>query len=100
MVAKNKKEQEKSTSSFGKQMRKDNAKKLNDANLFRISQTEQKLRKDNINEEQKANQTHYDVGKKIRKTIEDIGGAMPEDLPTPNKSLKALEKENKRLEIK
>ena len=69
-------------------------------NLFRISQTEQKLRKDNIKCEQKANETHYEVGKKIRKTIEELSGTMPEDLPTPDKSLKELEKENKKLEIK
>ena len=68
------------------------------ANLFRISQTEQKLKNDNIEGEQNANQTHYEVGKKIRKTIEELGGTMPEDLPTPEKSLKELEKENKKLE--
>ncbi len=65
------------------------------ANLFRISQTEQKLRKDNIHGEQEANSTHYEVGKKVRKAIADIGGTMPEDLPTPKKSLKQLEKEKK-----
>lgn len=70
------------------------------ANLFRISQTEQKLKNANIYGEQKANQTHYEVGRKIRKTIEELGGTMPEDLPTPEKSLKELEKENKKLEIK
>ena len=64
------------------------------ANLFRISQTEQKLRKDNIQGEKEANSTHYEVGKKVRKAIADIGGTMPEDLPTPKKSLKQLEKEN------
>jgi DNA-damage-inducible protein D len=66
------------------------------ANLFRISQTEQKLRKDNIQGEREANSTHYEVGKKVRKAIADIGGTMPEDLPTPKKSLKQLEKENNR----
>ena len=65
------------------------------ANLFRISQTEQKLRNDNIEGEQKANITHYEVGKEIRNTIKKLGGIMPENLPTPNKSLKKLEKENK-----
>ena len=64
------------------------------ANLFRISQTEQKLRKDNIQGEKEADSTHYGVGKKVRKAIADIGGTMPEDLPTPKKSLKQLEKEN------
>ena len=63
------------------------------ANLFRISLTEQKLKKDNINSEKTANDTHYKVGKKIRKTIKELGGTMPEDLPTPKKSLKELEKE-------
>ena len=64
------------------------------ANLFRISQTEQKLRKDNVKSEKEANETHYEVGKKVRKAIADIGGTMPEDFPTPKKSLKQLEKEN------
>ncbi len=66
------------------------------ANLFRISQTEQKLRKDNIKTEKEATNTHYEVGTKVRKAIADIGGTMPEDLPTPKKSLKQLEKENKK----
>ena len=63
------------------------------ANLFRISQTEQKLKKDNIKTETDANNTHYKVGKAVRETIEELGGTMPEDLPTPEKSLKQLEKE-------
>ena len=66
------------------------------ANLFRISQTEQKLKKDNIQTEKKANETHYNIGRNIREVIEKIGGTMPEDLPTPKKSLKQLEKENKK----
>ena len=71
------------------------------ANLFRISQTEQKLRKDNIQNEKEANKAHYEVGSKIRKTIKELGGTMPEDLPTPKKSLKQLEKEkNKKLKDK
>ena len=64
------------------------------ANLFRISQTEQKLRKNNINSEIEANKTHYTIGKNIREVIAKNGGTMPEDLPTPDKSLKQLEKEN------
>ena len=64
------------------------------ANLFRISQTEQKLRKDNIQGEEAANKTHYNIGKNIREVIAKNGGTMPEDLPTPEKSLKQLEKEN------
>ena len=63
------------------------------ANLFRISQTEQKLRKDNIIGETKANQTHYKIGKIVRNAIKEAGGTMPEDLSTPKKSLKELEKE-------
>ncbi len=64
------------------------------ANLFRISQTEQKLKKDNIKTEKEANKTHYHIGKNIREVIAKNGGTMPEDLPTPEKSLKQLEKEN------
>ena len=67
------------------------------ANLFRISQTEQKLKNENIKLESKANETHYEVGKEIRNTIKKLGGTMPEDLPTPDKSLKELEKESKKL---
>ena len=63
------------------------------ANLFRISQTEQKLKKDKIQTEKDANNTHYEVGSKIRNTIKELGGTMPEDMPTPSKSLKELEKE-------
>ncbi len=63
-------------------------------NLFRIVQTEQKLKRDNVITENHANTTHYNVGRKIRNTISELGGTMPEDLPTPNKSLKALEKEH------
>lgn len=58
------------------------------ANLFRISQTEQKLKNENIKLESDANKTHYDVGKEIRNTIEKLGGTMPENLPTPDKILK------------
>ena len=65
------------------------------ANLFRISQTEQKLKRDNVKGETKANDVHYEVAKKVRKAIADIGGTMPEEFPTPEKSLKTLEKESK-----
>lgn len=65
------------------------------ANLFRISQTEQKLKRDSISSEKEANQTHYTIGKNIREVIVKNGGTMPEKLPTPKKSLKELEKENK-----
>ena len=70
------------------------------ANLFRISQTEQKLKKDNIKTEKEANKTHYDIGKNIREVIAKNGGTMPEDLPTPKKSLKKLEKENNKSILK
>ena len=65
------------------------------ANLFRISQTEQKLKRDNIQGDEKAKETHYEVGQEVRNTINRLGGVMPEDLPTPKKSLKELEKEKK-----
>jgi len=64
-------------------------------NLFRISQTEQKLNKENTQGENNANKIHYEVGKKVRRAIADIGGTMPEELETPDKSLKQIEKENK-----
>ena len=71
------------------------------ANLFRISQTEEKLKKDNVHSSSKATATHYEVGSKVRKAIEDIGGTMPEDLPRPEKSIKQIEKEQlKRLKDK
>ena len=70
------------------------------ANLFRINQTKQKLLKDNVQGEKEAKDIHYEVGKKVRKAIADIGGMMPEKMPTPKKSLKELEKEKKQLEIK
>ena len=65
------------------------------ANLFRISQTEQKLKRDNIKGENNANDVHYEVGKKIRNTIKELGGTMPEDYETPKKSLTELEKKEK-----
>ena len=57
------------------------------ANLFRATQTEAKLRRENIQGKQEANKTHFEVGKKVRDTIKDLGGTMPEDLPTPEKSI-------------
>ena len=70
------------------------------ANLFRITQTESKLKRDNISTEKEANKTHYNIGKNIREVIDKNGGTMPEDLPTPKKSLKQLEKENKKSLVK
>ena len=69
------------------------------ANLFRISQTEQKIRKDNITGENKANITHYTIGKNIREVIIKNGGTVPEELPTPKRSLKELEKESNTKEL-
>lgn len=67
------------------------------ANLFRATQTDEKLRHEQIQGKKEANQTHYEVGKKVRQTIQELGGTMPEDLPTPTKSIKQIEKEQKKL---
>ncbi len=67
------------------------------ANLFRATQTEAKLRRENIKGKANANQAHYEVGKKVRQTIQELGGTMPEDLPTPTKSIKQIEREQKKL---
>lgn len=67
------------------------------ANLFRATQTDEKLRREQIQGKKEANQTHYEVGKKVRQTIQELGGTMPEDLPTPTKSIKQIEKEQKKL---
>lgn len=70
------------------------------ANLFRATQTEAKIKRDNIQGKENANQTHYNVGKEVRDTISRLGGTMPEDLPTPTKSIKQIEREQKKLEEK
>lgn len=70
------------------------------ANLFRATQTEEKLRRDKVSGKQRANQTHYEVGKKVRQTIADLGGTMPEALPTPEASITQLESSKKKLEKK
>jgi len=72
------------------------------ANLFRATQTDEKLRRENIRGKEEANETHYQVGKKVRQTIKELGGTMPENLPTPDKSIKEIEckKENRRLNSK
>lgn len=67
------------------------------ANLFRATQTEEKLRRDQVRGKQKANQTHYEVGKKVRQTIDELGGTMPEALPTPEKSIQQIESAKKKL---
>lgn len=66
------------------------------ANLFRATQTEEKLRRENIKGKQKANMTHYEVGAKVRQTIKELGGTMPEDLPTVE-NIKAVEKKKQKL---
>ena len=68
--------------------------------MFTITQTEEKLKRDNIQGKTKANQTHYEVGKKVRETIKELGGTMPEDLPTPKTSVSKIEKSYKSLEDK
>lgn len=68
------------------------------ANLFRATQTDEKLRREKITGKRAANETHYEVGRKVRETIKELGGTMPEDLPTPEKSIKQIEREhNKKL---
>lgn len=68
------------------------------ANLFRATQTEEKLRRDGVDNKHDANKTHNEVGKKVRQTIKELGGTMPEDLPTPDKSIHQLEREKSKLE--
>lgn len=66
-------------------------------NIFRIAQTDAKLKRDKVDNEYTANSVHYEVGKEVRESIKRLGGTMPENLPTPNRSLKKLEKDNKKL---
>lgn len=66
------------------------------ANLFRATQTEEKLRREQIVGKANANKAHYDVGQKVRQTIQELGGTMPEDLPTPEKSIKQIEREQRK----
>ena len=70
------------------------------ANLFRATQTDEKLRREKIRGKAAANQTHYEVGRKVRQTIKELGGTMPEDLPTPEKSIQKIEREQKKKELK
>ncbi len=67
------------------------------ANLFRATQTEDKLKRDAIKGKTKANQTHRKVGAKVRQTIKELGGTMPEDLPTPEQGIRQLEHQQKKL---
>lgn len=66
------------------------------ANLFRATQTDEKLRREKISNKQSAYDTHFEVGRKVRKTIQELGGTMPENLPTPEKSIQQLEIEQRR----
>lgn len=66
------------------------------ANLFRATQTDEKLRRDKVQGKVAAGNVHYTVGKKVRQTIQELGGTMPEDLPTPDKSIQQIEKEQKK----
>ena len=66
-------------------------------NIFRIAQTNAKLKRDNVDNEYTANFVHYEVGRENKNSIKRLGGTMPEDLPTPEKSLKEIEKENKKI---
>jgi len=70
------------------------------ANLFRATQTEEKLRRDRIQGKKLAYQMHYNVGQKVRQTIKELGGTMPENLPTPSESIKAIERKQVRSIIK
>ena len=70
------------------------------ANLFRATQTDEKLRRENIQGKQAAYDTHYQVGKKVRQTIEELGGTMPEDLPIPQKSIAQIEREQEKRKLK
>ncbi len=67
------------------------------ANLFRATQTEEKLRRDNVRGKRQANQTHFEVGAKVRETIKELGGTMPESLPVPEQSIGQLERKKKKL---
>ena len=66
-------------------------------NIFRIAQTDAKLKRDNVDNEYTANSVHFEVGKEVRNSIKRLGGTMPENLPTPERSLKEIEKENLKL---
>ena len=70
------------------------------ANLFRATQTEEKLRRDNVQGKDNANKTHLEVGQKVRQTIKELGGTMPEDLPTPEKSIGQLERAQEKKKLK
>ena len=70
------------------------------ANLFRATQTDEKLRRENVRGKYAANEVHFQVGKKVRETIKELGGTMPEDLPTPEKSIAQIEREQEQRRLK
>ena len=70
------------------------------ANLFRATQTDEKLRRDHVRSKEAANRTHYEVGAKVRQTIKELGGTMPEDLPTPERSIHQIERSRKPQKLK
>ncbi|OGB27760.1 MAG: DNA damage-inducible protein D [Burkholderiales bacterium RIFCSPLOWO2_02_FULL_57_36] len=70
------------------------------ANLFRATQTEEKLRRDEVHGKKNANSTHFEVGQKVRQTIQELGGTMPEALPTPDAGIKQIENAQKKLDKK
>ena len=70
------------------------------ANLFRATQTEEKLKRERVKGKPQTNQTHLEVGQKVRQTIRELGGTMPEALPTPEQSIKQIVTSRKKLEKK
>jgi DNA-damage-inducible protein D len=66
------------------------------ANLFRATQTEEKLKREGVMGKLQANRTHHEVGRKVRQTIKELGGTMPENLPAPEKSIQQLEREQQK----
>lgn len=70
------------------------------ANLFRATQAEEKLKRENVSSKQRANQAHFEVGQKVRQTIKELGGTMPESLPVPEQSVKQVASAKKRLDKK
>ena len=70
------------------------------ANLFRATQADDKIRREGITGKERANSTHFEVGREVRDTIKRLGGTMPEDLPTPKESIQQVQqKEQKRIEL-
>ena len=67
------------------------------ANLFRATQTEEKLRRDQVSGKAQANKTHFDVGRKVRQTIDELGGIMPENQPKTESSIQQIESDQKKL---